>query len=517
MSNENEHINPETQEETTQSTIFSDPAYYNAPVKTEKTVKRPLLTKVLSAVLAVAVLGAGTFAAFKLIPEKKEETSVDTSVSVTATSEMDVKSLSLKNANGGVTLNAEITEKDGESSVDWTVDGVDATLTDSSTISSFSSSVLKLNALEKFAADDADFGFSEPNAELTVNLKDSSYSLSIGKSVPSGIGYYCSLSSDKENVYIIDGAIADSLMNSTDTSFASKVGFVSVKNDKNASYFSENSIIKFDSISISGKKHPIPFKIEYLDDTDYNSFFAFKMVSPTVRICDNDVPQAVLDAFAAGFSSIGAYCYTPTAEDLKKYGLDNPDYVVSLSLGGEAHTVKFTMQNDGYAAFIDDKTDMIQKVSPSSIAFATNSIESYYSKFVVLENLNGIKQLKVETPKGSYVFDIKYTETPEGQDDQYEAKIGETVLDIKNFKNYYKTMVDFAPISFDIIKVGSPFVKITFIHSSDIKDTVLTFTKASSLRYQAEIDGIPIGQITSTILEKFISDTEKVSNGETVK
>ncbi len=513
MSNEKPNINSDN----TESTIFSDPAHYNATTQTKKAPKRPLLIKVLSAILAVAVLGVGTFAAFKLIPEKKENPEKNTSISVTATSETEVKSLSLKNAKGSVTLNTQITEKDGSPSVDWTVAGVDATLTDSSSISSFSSSVLKLNALEKFAADNTDFGFSKPNAELTVSLNDGNYSLTVGKSAPSGIGYYCQLSSDKTNVYIIDGSIADSLINATDVTFAAKVGFKSVKNDKNASYFNENSLIKFDYISISGKKHPTPFKIEYLDDTDYNSFFSFKMVSPTVRICDNDVPQAVLDAFAAGFSSSGAYCYTPTAEDIKKYGLDIPDYIVTLCLNGEEYTVKFTMQNDGYAAFVDGKTDMIQKVSVSNIAFATNSIESYYSKFVVLENLNGIKQLKIETPEGSYVFDVKYTETPEGQADQYEVKFGNTVLDIKNFKTYYGTMVDFAPISFDTIKVGSPYVKITFIHSSDIKDTVLTFTKASSLRYQAEIDGIPVGQITSTILEKFISDTEKVSVGETVK
>ncbi len=514
MSNEKEPINLENAD--TESTIFSDPAHYNSEVKAKKSVRRPLLVKVLSLLLAVALLAGGTFAAFKLIPEKETDETPDTTISVTATAETDVNTLSVKNTLGTVKLLATLTETDGESAVNWTVDGVESSLTSSSVISSFSKNVLSLNALEKFAADGADFGFSEPSAEVAVQLKDGEYSLTVGKSAPSSIGYYCKLSTDKDNVYIIDSSVAQSLFSATDTTFAVTTGFASVKNDNNASCFSENSIITFDYISVSGKKHPTPFKIEYLDDADYNTFFSFKMVSPTERICDNDVPQTVLDAFAAGFSSSGAYCYSPSAADLKKYGLDNPDYIVTLSLKGEAHTIKLSEQSDGYLAFIDGKTDMIQKVSPDAATFATNDIESYYSQFVVLENLNGIKQLKVECDKGTFVFDVTYTETPEGENDQYEAKFGDKVLDIDNFKNYYKTIVNFAPISFETVKVSEPYVKITFVHSSEHSDTVLTFTKASSLRYQAEIGGIPVGQITSSVLEKFIQDTIKVSAGDTV-
>ncbi len=514
MSNEKEPIIPESTN--TESTIFSDPAHYNTEKAEKKSVKRPLLLKALSALLAVLILAGGTFAAFKLIPKKEADETPDTTISVTATAEADVKSLSLKNASGTVKLLAALTETDGESKVNWTVDGVKESLTSSSVISSFSKNILTLNALEKFAADGTDFGLSEPSAEVTVELKGGEYSLFVGKSAPSSIGYYCKLSTDKENVYIIDSSVAETLLSATDTTFADTTGFVSVKNDNNSSCFSENSIITFDYISVSGKRHPTPFKIEYLNDTDYNTFFSFKMVSPTVRICDNDVPQTVLDAFATGFSASGAYCYTPSADDLKKYGLNDPDYIVTLSLKGEKFTLKFSEQSDGYFAFIDGKTDMIQKVSPEAVAFATNSIESYYSEFVVLENLNGIKQLKVESNKGTFVFDVTYTENPENNADQYVAKFGNTVLDIDNFKSYYKTIVDFAPISFETVAVGEPYVKITFVHSSEHSDTVLTFTKATALRYQAEIDGIPVGQITSSVLEKFINDTVKVSKGEAV-
>lgn len=516
MSNEKEPINLENTDETENSTIFSDPSHYNTENETKNAVKRPLLIKALSALVAVAVLAVGTFAAFKLIPEKVTDETPDTTVSVTAFAETDAKNLSVKNELGTVVLNAEIVETNGESSVNWTVDGVDTSLTSSSAISSFSKNVLGLNALEKLAADGTDFGFEKPSAQVVVQLNDGSYTLTVGKATPSSIGYYCKLSTDTENVYIINSSVAETLSSTTDTAFADTTGFVSVKNDNNASCFTEDAIITFDYISISGKKHPTPFKIEYLDDADYNTFFSFKMVSPTVRICDNDVPQTVLDAFSAGFSVSGAYCYTPSADDLKKYGLSDPDYIVTLCLKGEKFTLKFSEQADGYLAFIDGKTDMIQKVAPDTVAFATNSIEKYYSQFVVLENLNGIRQLKVETNKSVYLFDIAYTENPEGNLDQYEAKFGDTVLDIDNFKNYYKTIVNFAPISFETVAVGKPYVKITFVHSSEHSDTVLTFTKASSLRYQAEIGGIPVGQITSSVLEKFIDDTVKASKNENV-
>ncbi len=507
MSEKNDEIKVN---ETPESTIFSDPAHFTAATDTKKRGKSRLLVRVLASLLVVAILATGTFLAFKYIPELTEEIEEKTTVTVTNTAEADIKYLIVKNGGGTVKLNAELTETGGESTVSWTVDGVDSALTSTTSISSFAKSAIALTALEKLSADGTDFGFSAPKATVTVKTVDSEYTITVGNTAPADLGYYCKCSLDNENIYIIDNSVAVSFVSAKDTDFANTTGFKSIKSDKNASCFSGEEITDFDYIKISGKEHETPFEIVVQEDDEVNAYFAFKMVKPTVRICDNTAPQGILDIFTSGFSVDGAYAYSIDNATLKKYGLDNPDYVVTLSLAGEAHTLKFSVVDDSYAAFIDGKTGMVQKIALSSISFASAKIENYYSTFIILENLGGLKQMKVETPKGNFVFDIKYTE---GAEEEFEISYKGTKLDVPKFKDYYGTLIGMTPISFETANVKTTDVKITFVHSGSLNDTVLSFKKCSELRYQAEIDGNPTGQTTATALDKFISDTEKTANG----
>lgn len=507
MSEKNEDIRVD---ENPESTIFSDPAHFAASADTKKRGNRRLFTRVLASLLAVAILATATVLAFKYIPELSDDEEESQSITVTNTAETEVKSLTVKNESGTVKLDAELTETDGESSVVWTVDGVDATLTSTTRISSFATYALSLSAIEKLSVDGTDFGFSEPQATVTVTMEESEYSLLVGNTAPADLGYYCKSSMDKDNVYIIDNATAMSFMTAKDTDFADTTGSQSVKSDKNASCFSDNEITDFDYIKVSGKKHETPFEIVLQEDEKINAYFAFKMVKPSVRICDDTAAQAILDAFTSGFSVDGAYAYSTDNATLKKYGLDNPDYVVTLSLADETHTLKFSDVDGSYAAFVDGKTNMVQKISLSSISFATAKIESYYSTFIILENLSGLSHMKVETDSETFVFDIKYIEDAE---EDFEINYGDTKLDTKRFKDYYGTLIGMTPISFETANVKDVDVKITFIHSGSFNDTVLTFKKCSDLRYLAEIDGYPTGQITATALDKFVSDTAKMANG----
>ena len=513
MSDQNNLNNEQLSAENT-STIFSDPAHFSDQSDKEKPKKNKLFLRVLSALLAVLILAGGTFAAFKFIPELTDEENEKTGITVLNIAENTVDKFNFKNGNGTVQLNSALTEKDGASAVNWSVHGIDTSLTSSSTISSFVGNALNLSALQKIVLKNIDYGFSSPLCEINISEKDKTTDIKIGKSAPADIGYYCQVSTDKQNVYIISGDTANEFINATKETFANAPGFASVKNDKNSSCFNDTTIIHFDYIKISGKKHNKPFKIVMQEDNAINSYFAFKMLEPTVRVCDSAAPQAVLDAFSAGFTATGAYAYGTDAKTLKKYGLDEPDYQVSLSINGEVYTLKFSVVDENFAAFIDGKTNLVQKVPLSSIAFATSDITAYYSTFVILENLSGLKQFVVESNKGTFTFDIEYTETPEGQDDQYKAFYNGKELDIKRFKEYYGSLISMAPISFEEGKKGDTYAKIIFKHSSSIQDTILSFKQCDTLRYQAEIDSVPTGQIASSALEKFIADTVKMANNE---
>lgn len=498
------------QNEELESTIFSDPAHFSENKEEKKEPKNNLLKKAIATILAVAVLATGTFFAFKYIPQLKADTPEQNStIRVTATAENEVKSITVHNSLGKVKLNAGLGEANGESTVIWSVDGVKSELTSTSSIAAFAKNIISLNAFEKMPNTDKDFGFNDKSTRVTVVTASSEYSVTIGKTAPGDMGYYCKTTLDSDNVYVINGAPAVSMLTATALDFASTDGFKSIKESNNESCFSGEEITQFDYIELSGKKHKSPIKIVEQEDEGVNAYFAFKMVKPAVRICDNDAAQAILTIFSKGFASEGAYAYATDSASLKKFGLDNPDYVVTLSLKGKAHTLKFAKVDENYAAFVDGKTDMIQKISLSAISFATNPVESYYSTFITLENLKGLKQMRVDTPKGSFTFDIKFLGDSEPD---FEITYKGKKLDLARFKDYYGSIIGMTPISYES-DGEKETVKVTFVHSGEFDDTVLKFKKSEALRYLAEIDGVPIGQVTSTVVEKFINDTEKIANG----
>ncbi len=502
--------------EDTRSTIFSDPAYYNEndERKKGKSDGKKMLTKIIACLLAVVLLGTALFAAIKLIPQITEEEGTNTaSISVTDMSENEVKSVEINNENGFIKLNAELKEADGKSEVEWTVEGVDSALTSSSSIGTVAGSVLKLSATDKLAFSD-DFGFDNSPITVKVNAKsdDKGYTLTFGNSAPAELGIYCKISNDTENIYVIPNETVYSLQ-CVATDFATTTGYSGIPvTSETSSSISDGKIINLDYLTVSGEKWGNDtLKVVMQDDEAVNAFFAYKTLSPRVHVGDDNAVESITSLFASGISSSGAYAFSSDTETLKEYGLDKPDYVVTLSVAGTVHTLKVSVKEDGNCAMYDGIKPMIHKVPASYLPFVNTDITAYYSSFIVLENLSGLTELKVEVlGNKTYNFNLKFTAGEDSGGDTYEAFFEGKELDIQKFKDYYKILVSMSPVSYESKSGLKTALRVTFKHSGDIPDTVLEFKEYSSQRYQAEISGTPIGLVTKTVYDDFVKATEQV-------
>ena len=526
--NENLPVEQPTEEETVvsedfdndeeESTVFADPAHYNSEAKKVKKAKHPLLIKALAALAAVAVLAGAAFAAVKLIPEiVDDDNDTDNTISVTATAEMDVEKINIINSNGSVTLNATVQESDDSSEVVWTVEGVNSDYTDSSLIADAAENVLKLTAISETAETDGEYGFDDPLVTAEVTLRDGEdegYTVTVGDALPAGLGNYCRVSTNPDKVYVIDENVMLELQ-CVATDFAITTGFSGIEEtSENTSCFSDGSLVDFDYLSMTGKKYPQSMRIEIQEDEAINAYFAYQMVLPTRRIANNENVEAMLSLMTDGMQSVGAYAFDPTDETLKQYGLDDPDYIFTLSVAGEEYTLKASVVDSLYCAMIDEDANIIHKMPLSVATFAATTIEDFYSSFIILENLSGLSELRVETDTQKYVFDLKYTEATDDTSAVYQAFYGGNELDITNFKTYYQSLISMTPISFESKDIAKTQMRIVFVHSNGTDDVVLEFKEYSSQRYQVEIDGMPIGLVTKTVYDKFLADTEKAANGE---
>ncbi len=532
---ENERIEEQSEPIDEQSTIFSNPAHFNDAPRTVK--NRSVKKLVISAVCCALVLGLtiGSYIIIKKIPDKNSQQQQQgnaiqsNSVQVLNTNTLDVKEITVKNENTTFTIRPNIRETDGEQTTEWTVDGVKSKYTDSDAIKSIADVVLLLEASEKVKTEDGikpedidkQFGFDKPNITAKVVTKDeaNSYTVYFGDNAPAQLGIYCKVS-NKQEVYIVSDDTVLTLQAEV-TDFAVTTGFAGAENNsKTASCFENGSITKFDYITVNGTAYKNTLKVEMQNDDSINAYFAYQITSPGKRIADDTKVEQLLECFENGIMSYGAYCFEPTKADLKKYKLDKPEYTVTISLNGQKTAFSFSQASETYYALIDESKEMIHKIPIAYLPIAENTLEDYYSSFIILEMLSGLDGMQVNTPDGKiYNFDLKFTAANEDkgvESDKYQAFYNGKELDIENFKRYYTKLISLTAISYDYKTGLKEAARITLKHSANTRDVVMIFREYSAGRYQVEVDGTFMGLITATEFNKLMDDTPKVAAGKTV-
>ncbi len=495
-----------------ESTIFSAPVDHND----KKPQKSKLFVKLLAAFLALAIVVGGALAVIKLVPEKQDDANKDATIELLKLDTDNIEKVELTNEKGSVTLLSSVTEKDGESTILWRVDGVTEAYTDSDSIKSTVQTTAKLNALKAVEGSLADYGLDNPGITFTLYPRNNAFSqvtVTVGDAAPAGLGYYLKLSG-RDTIYLVDDSIF-SLSQTTKLDFATTTGVSGVvQTDKNSSCFADGAITKFDYITLSGKHYPTPLKIEMQNDEAINAYFAFLVTSPSLRIGNDDNITSLITLLSSGIKSEGAYSFDPTDKELEKYGFNSPDAVLTISVAGQLYTIAANKADDGYYAVIDSYGGMIHKIPAASLPFVSASVTDYYSSFIVLENLSGLSHFKATFKDGTvYDFVTEYKK----EDESYKAFIGGKELDITNFKALYSNFIGLSPVEYSSKEIKETALTITLVHSAGTADTVLEFKPYSSGRYQVEMNSIPMGLITTTNYEKLVSDIKNVANGIKIK
>lgn len=505
-----EKITQSAPEEET-STIFSAPSEHDdGPRK-----KQPIGKRLLAAALALLIVIGATVSVIKLIPEKQEETPKDLSFNVINIDSANIEKAEIKYESSALTLLSAVKEENGTSSVNWSVDGVAETYTDSSKIKSTVDSAAAIKASKIVEGTPADFGLDKPRAEITLTARNSAFetvTVKIGNSAPANMGCYLMLSNDSK-IYLADTSVL-SLIDLNALDFATTTGLTGVvKTSENSDCFSDTSIKKFDYITLSGKNYPTPLKIEMQEDENLNAYFAFKITSPALRIGNDDKIIELINSLSTGITSSGAYAFDPDTAALKSYRLDDPDVVITISVKNKTYTILASKVDDSTYAAIDTYGGMIHKIPASSLTVATAKPTDFYSTFIVLENLSGLSNFKAEFKNGeTYNFQTIYNKDNES----YKALIDGKELNIDNFKALYRQFISLTPVEQDSKTLSDCALTVTLVHSSGSADTVIKFKPYSDARYQVEMNGIPMGLITLAHYDKFASNIKNVAEGNTV-
>lgn len=501
------------------STIFSDPT--EKKTNTKNGSKKRILS-VVAAVLSVVILVAGTLTVIKLIPKKTDSTETETPSNEIEVLSLDYKLLdkvTVTNSNGSFVFNAKRTtetDNSGEESVkvDWLTDGFENEKLSSLLISDVLCKLDNVTATREITTKSlADCGLENPTRKVDVESeKYGNFSVLMGIESPDKAGVYLKLST-KDNIYLVSGDTA-SAFDFDYLDLANVSGFNALDTTGLDKYLnSEGNLSSFDRLTVSGKKFSSPIVFEPNDDGFLKDFVPFKVVSPIKQ--DADKVSDVMALFINGLVSDGAYSLEINNAELKKVGLDNPDVIVKIEIGGKTRTFKISQVDDTYCAVIYDESKMIEKVKASDIAFLNYSVENFYSKWVFLRAIDDVKTMTFEYGGNKYGFDISYTDSENVK--TYHIKLGDKKITAENFQDFYTEFISLHATDFKVSATDiAPEMSVT-MNYNDGHTEIITFTRTAATKYQYSIDGIPKGRITSSSYNKVVKYLKLIIENKAIK
>ncbi len=507
-------------------TIFGEKKEDTATVKPKKALLKRQITTIIALVIALALLIGGTVAVINLIPEKSDEgddtsSSLFTDFTLISHELTDTKSVTVTNSNGTTKFVSRV-EKSAESGEDetfWAIDGVSTDFVDSSEIEVVIKAAISVTAKRTITEKTAsECGFDEPKYTAYVEGEGfDPYTIYVGYDSPDQTGTYLMVSDDKTVYLVYDTALLSFDFEPIDFASTEKIPATSFKTSIAAYCDDEGTLETFDTLTITGKKFPEAISFVPNTDTTLSNYLGYVISSSNNRYADSGRVIPIFKYFSEGLSTAGAYSYDVTSQSLAKYGLNNPDAVVTISVAGEKHTFKFSMIDDTHCAVVNDASQYIRKVALSDAAFLEYSEKDFYSTYVYIRAITQVSNLTGVINGTSYSFDIKENTDIDSSDScviTYDGK----KIDASNFQDFYEEIISLSISDYETVATSEqPSMSIIFTDSTTGEKTTVAYTKVSATKYQFSIDGVPGGKIVSSEYNKIAKHFKMVANDEKIK
>ena len=391
---------------------------------------------------------------------------------------------------------------------EWALKEVDPELTAYTNIDNTVNSYMEQHYTKKVSDnknDGNDYGFENPTYQVDFYKEGSSdifLSLYIGGENPAKTGHYATTSQDNA-VYYIAGESEFYHYQKNLTDFVNPESIPAIAKDKEYSddNFTEGQLVLCDKVIVSGKNLGDTYVIEAQDADNVTTFTSYKVTSPTTRPANDDNIGNYVALFSYGVEATGCYSYSVTDEDLKKFGLIDPDFELTVYVDNIKRSFKATLQSDGNYAVFYEGNKTIMSVPAGSLTPATYDRSDIFNTLLFIENITNAESLSVESGKEKITFGI-VTEYDEESDSNNLTKItvGGQEITKSNFQNYYQYLVGVKAQSYEEVdtKGLTPETVLVLTHIGGKTSTTVKYFKITNTRYQVEVNGVKMGLISSS-------------------
>ncbi len=499
-----------------ESTIFSAPSLHKERVK-KKVKTKQIITAATALVLAVALM----VAVIVLVPKPQEEgignnglaeeLLIDQSLFAATEGADRVDRVNLIRRDETVnfcTVKVETQGEEGtETGYEWALANVDPTLTNYAVIDSTVKSFMEQVYHEKISDnknDGNDYGFAKPEYQVDfykVDADEPFLSLILGNLSPTGSGRYATTSLDNAVYYIRTTSFYNYDKTELDFAKTESIPQIAAEAGTESQYYSGGQLISCDKVILSGKNFDKEYTVVAKEVDHVKIFNAYHITSPVSRPADDDNIGNIVSLFSYGVTAGGCYAYSTDAETLKAFGLDNPDFKVTIFVEDITSTFSATLQPDGaYAVYYpDNKT--IMKVDASALIPASYARQDIFNSLLFIENITSLSRLEVISGDQTIGFDISSAYDEESDSDTLTAvKVNGNEIKKENFQDYYSKLIEISAQSYEEYDLAglSPTTTLLLHHKDGTAPTRVEYYQVSASRYQVVTDGVKMGLISSS-------------------
>lgn len=488
-----------------ESTIFSAPAAHTEKVKKPARVKNILLSA-----LALVMVAAITVTVFILVPEMEGEKAPEELTEIRLMDEKlfdKVTEAELTNENGNVKFymdEVEVTVSDEVGYENkWLLSEVDKDLTAldeiEATMNSFKGLVYT-KVISEDKNDGKDYGFAEPVYKLDFKGEDG-FSLIIGARTPDRMGRYATTTKLDGVYYVDEMALIDFDKTELDFAIKESINPITEEDVSNPLYINNGALVGCDKLVIYNKNLGMEYTIEANTVDNVKTFSAFQITSPERRAAGDDGVSALINLFSGGFSPQGCYSFTTSDYDMKRFGLDNPDFYVTIYVDNVVKTIKASKQADGNYAVITSDTKTIIKVDAATMAPAAFTKKELCNTFLFMEGVITLDKITFASGGETLTFNLETSENEEKDKEVLEKAIFDgKELDVDNFKSFYQFLISMTPVSYEAANISgrSPDTVITLYHKDGSAPSYIKYYSAGAGRYVVENNGLVMGMISSS-------------------
>ncbi len=506
-----------------ESTIFSDPKAHKDKVKKGKNLK-----KIIPASVALVLVGAIIALIVTLIPpivDNEDSSSSLDDIRIMEESLFDkVDRVTLIAENNTIKFHTIDAPTEEKTTTQWSLVDVDPSLTSVSNIENTIFGFMEQGYSKKISDDKNDgkeYGFDKPKYQVDFFNEGSdsvSFSLIIGGYSPTDSGRYATTTLSDEVYFVRDTGFYHYQKNKLDFVEPERIPAIAKDQSYSDDNYTEGTLILCDKLTLSGKTFGDTYKIICKKTDNITVFNNYHIVSPTTRPADDNNIAAIVGLFAYGVESNGCYSYTATEKDIKKFGLDSPDFSVRIQVGDIEDGFSATLQKDGFYAVYYKGNKTIMKVDATALAPAQFAPKDLYNELLFIENITSAANVKIESGDKSVKFDISttYDETS-GRDTISTVKVNKTAVETRNFQNYYSYIIAIKAQTYNEADVSGkkPATVLTINHNNGTAPTVIKYYEAGPSRYQVVVNGVKMGQISSADHTRIMKYALNVAEGKT--